>query len=75
MNKYKIFGCITCVGLGILAVGAFVRRKRAIRDLQTVCCCDCGCYHDDDGDGNPCHMACAGMAGEDDFDDEAMAEE
>ena len=23
----------------------------------------------DDGDGNPCHMACAGMATEEDFDD------
>lgn len=75
MNKHKIFGGIVCAGLGILAVGAIVRRRRAIYNMWDGCSCDCGCYHDGEGDNNPCHMACAGMAGEDDFDDEAMAGE
>lgn len=73
MNKHKIFKGIACVCLGILVVDAIVDLKRAIDGLRGECCCDGCCCGE--GDGNPCHMTCAGMAGEDDFDDEAMSGE
>ena len=75
MNKHKIFKGIACVCLGILVVDAIVDLKRAIDGLRGEHCCDGCCCGEGNGDSNPCHMACAGMADEDDFVDEAMAGE
>lgn len=70
MNKHKIFKGIVVACLGVLVIDALVDLKLALDSLRGECGCDC--CGDDDGGGNPCHMTCAGMAGENDFDDSAM---